>query len=83
MPFPGEFLCAGLTHSEYTINHELKDEHWAEGSLPNDEKSYCSPWVLGTIDSGEIRFTQGTLTDRFTDQIAGDAISYLRNSKVN
>jgi len=83
MPFPGEFLCAGLTHSEYATNHELEDEHWAEGGLPRDEKSYCSPWVLGTLDSGAIRFTQGTLTDQFTDRIARDAIDHLDGSKVN
>jgi len=77
MPFPGEFLCAGLTHSEYVVNHELQSKHWAEGGLPPNEESYCSPWALGTIDSGDIRFVQGTVTDEFADKIARDAIRYL------
>lgn len=77
MPFPGEFLCAGLTHTEYVVNHKLEGQHWTEGGFPSDEDSYCSSWVLGTIDSGKIRFVQGTVTDEFTDKIARDAIRYL------
>jgi hypothetical protein len=77
MPFPGDFLCAAVTRSDYPINYELKDEDWVKGAQPLDEVSYCSPWLLNTIKSKEIRLRQGRLTDEFTDRIARDAIQYL------
>lgn len=83
MPFPGEFLCAALTHTEYAVNCKLKDKDWADGGLPPGEVSYCSPWVLGTIKSGNIRFKQGTVTPRFTNKVAQKAQGYLDNSGTN
>ncbi len=77
MPFPGEFLCAALTHSEYPANYEVQDEHWVKGGLPPDEGAYCSPWLLATIKSGQIRFRQGRLTEGFTDEMTQDALDYL------
>ena len=81
MPLPGEFLCAGLTSTEYSVNYEIRTEHWSEGGQPPDEESYCSPWVLGTIKSGQIRSLHGTLTDEFTDKITRDALDYLGGSE--
>lgn len=77
MPFPGDFLCVAVTRSEYAMNYELKDEHWAEGGQPSDEESYCSPWLLNTIKSGQIRFQQGSLTQQFTEKMTRDAVGYL------
>lgn len=81
MPLPGEFLCAGLTSTDYAVNYEIKTGHWTEGGQPPDRESYCSPWVLGTIKTGQIRSLQGTLTDEFTDKITRDALDYLRDRK--
>ena len=77
MPFPGEFICAAVTHSEYRINYELADEYWVEGGQPSDESSYCSPWLLNTIKSGQVRFRQGRLTERFTAELTRVARQYL------
>lgn len=77
MPFPGEFLCAAVTSSDYAMNHELRAEHWSEGGQPPDEASYCSPWLLSTIKSGDVRFRQGSLTGQFTDELTRDAVRYL------
>ena len=77
MPFLGDFLCVAVTRSEYAMNYELKDEHWAEGGQPSDAASYCSPWLLNTIKSGQIRFQQGSLTQQFTEKMTRDAVGYL------
>jgi hypothetical protein len=80
MPLPGEFICAGLTSTEYTVNYEIRPEHWTHGGNPPDKESYCSPWVLGTVKSGQIRSLQGTLAEEFTDEITSDAVGYLTGS---
>lgn len=77
MPFSGDFLCVAVTHSEYAINYELRDEHWGEGGQPSDEQSYCSPWLLNTIKSGEMQYRQGSLIEQFTEKITRDAVQYL------
>ncbi|WP_202935148.1 hypothetical protein [Halorussus amylolyticus] len=81
LPFPGEFLCAALTTSELPVNHAVEDDHWVEGGQPPDEESYCSPWLLGTLKSGQIQFTQGSLTTEFVDRITDDALDYLDGSR--
>ncbi|USZ67109.1 hypothetical protein NGM10_10245 [Halorussus salilacus] len=80
MPFPGDFLCAAVTRSGYPMNYELEDRHWTDGGQPTDEESYCSPWLLNTLKTGQVRFRQGRRTRQFTDCVASDAVRYLEES---
>jgi hypothetical protein len=76
MPFPGDLLCAACTRSDYPMNHELTEDVFESGTKP-DQATYCSPWLLATLKPGTLQFKQGTLTEKFTNEIARDAIQYI------
>lgn len=78
LPYPGEeYLCAALTTSDLPANVDVGDA-WVAGRHP-ERRSYCSPWVLGTIKHRAVANPQGALTAAFTDRMVEQAVAYLES----
>lgn len=76
LPYPGEeYLCAALTTSDLEANIAVGDA-WVTGRHP-EKRSFCSPWVLGTIKHRVVANPQGRVTSEFTDRMIDLATSYL------
>jgi len=76
LPYPGkEYVCAALTTSDLPANHEVGNA-WVTGRTP-DKKSYCSPWVIGTVKHRAVASPQGRITAEFTDQIIEQCTAVL------
>jgi hypothetical protein len=79
LPFPGdEYLCAALTTSDLSANHEVGDD-WVTGRNPNTT-SYCSPWVIGTVKHRAVANPQGKITMAFTDRMIDRCEAFLRGA---
>lgn len=76
MPFPGDLLCVACTRSEYPVNYEITADVFESGTKP-DVATYCSPWLLATLEPGILQFKQGTLMEAFTNKIATDVLQYI------
>jgi hypothetical protein len=78
LPYPGEeYLCAALTTSDLPANVEVGDA-WLVGRNP-ETRSYCSPWVLGTVKHRAVANPQGALSTAFTDRMVEQAMAYLES----
>ena len=77
LPFPGEeYVCAALTTSDLSANHLIGDD-WVTGRNP-DKRSYCSPWVIGTVKHRAVANPQGNVTMSFTDRMIDRCTEFLR-----
>ncbi|QPV65103.1 hypothetical protein I7X12_12235 [Halosimplex litoreum] len=77
IPYAGEeYVCAGLTLSDLPDNVELTDEDWVVGSDP-ERTSFCSPWVLATVEHDAVANPQGSVTDAFARRIVDQSVAYL------
>ena len=76
LPYPGEeYVCAALTTSDLSSNHEVGDD-WVAGRDPT-KTSYCSPWVIGTIKHRAVADPQGEITTSFTDRMIAECKAFL------
>jgi hypothetical protein len=79
LPYPGEeYVCAALTTSDLPANYEV-GKAWITGRNPN-KKSYCSPWVIGTVKHRAVANPQGRTTTEFTDHIIEQCKAVLDGS---
>lgn len=56
---------------------EIEEEDWIRGGTP--ENSRVIPWAVQSVDSADIDFWQGRLTDEFVGRATNSLIAYLRN----
>lgn len=76
LPYPGEeYVCAALTTSDLPANREVGSD-WVTGRNP-DRTSYCSPWVVATVEHRTIANPQGRVTDAFVDSMTKACTAYL------
>ena len=76
MPFPGDFLGLACTRSSYPDNYEITAREFESDHQP-DQATYCLPWLLATLKTEDFAFRKGTLTKRFTDEMAAEASTYV------
>jgi hypothetical protein len=79
LPYPGEeYVCAALTTSDLPANYEVGNA-WITGRNP-DKRSYCSPWVIGTVKHRAVANPQGRITAEFTDHMIEQSKAVLDGS---
>jgi len=83
IPYAGEeYICAGLTLSDFPDSVEVEADDWVAGNDP-DTTSYCSPWVLATVKHDAVAGPQGHVTVEFTRECVRRSVEYLTGDVNN
>lgn len=71
-----QYVCLALTtRTWYDRRVPIPDDAWIVSGTP--KRSSVIPWSIASIQAGEIRRYQGTVTEAFADRVAREAVSYL------
>jgi hypothetical protein len=82
MPYPDEesISVAFTTQSHHAGSFAVPSEAWIRGEP--SQQSFVLPWTLATLkDDLHIVGRQGSVTDKFTEQVTTAIISYLDSSE--
>jgi mRNA interferase MazF len=77
-PFHGEqYIALSLTTRAWMEGLiEIEKQSWVRGGMPDDSR--IIPWAVQSIDSDDIDYWQGSLTERVVTEAIDTLVEYIR-----